>query len=63
MPRKIRQLKADLRQVGAYQVSQEGSHTSGNILLLQRLVLFYLAMMETMPNRIKKKLYANSYDK
>jgi predicted RNA binding protein YcfA (HicA-like mRNA interferase family) len=26
MPRKIRQLKADLRQVGAYQVSQEGSH-------------------------------------
>ncbi len=27
MPRKIRQLKADLRQVGAYQVSQEGSHT------------------------------------
>jgi predicted RNA binding protein YcfA (HicA-like mRNA interferase family) len=27
MPRKIRQLKADLRQVGAYQVSQEGSHS------------------------------------
>ena len=27
MPRKIRQLKAELRQVGAYQVSQEGSHT------------------------------------
>ena len=27
MPRKIRQLKADLRQVGSYQVSQEGSHT------------------------------------
>ncbi len=27
MPRKIRQLKTDLRQVGAYQVSQEGSHT------------------------------------
>ena len=27
MPRKIRQLKADLRQVGAIQVSQEGSHT------------------------------------
>ncbi len=27
MPRKIRQLKADLRKVGAYQVSQEGSHT------------------------------------
>ena len=27
MPRKIRQLKADLRKVGAYQISQEGSHT------------------------------------
>jgi predicted RNA binding protein YcfA (HicA-like mRNA interferase family) len=27
MPRKIRHLKADLRKVGAYQVSQEGSHT------------------------------------
>ena len=27
MPRKIRQLKTDLRKVGAYQVSQEGSHT------------------------------------
>ncbi len=27
MPRKIRQLKANLRQVGAYQVSQEGSHS------------------------------------
>ena len=27
MPRKIRQLKADLRKVGAYQVSQEGSHS------------------------------------
>ena len=27
MPRKIRQLKADLRKAGAYQVTQEGSHT------------------------------------
>jgi predicted RNA binding protein YcfA (HicA-like mRNA interferase family) len=27
MPRKIRQLKADLRKAGANQVSQEGSHT------------------------------------
>ena len=27
MPRKIRQLKADLQKTGAYQVSQEGSHT------------------------------------
>ena len=27
MPRKIRQLKADLRKAGAYQASQEGSHT------------------------------------
>ena len=26
MPRKIRQLKADLRRAGAFQVSQEGSH-------------------------------------
>ncbi|HEY5005792.1 MAG TPA: type II toxin-antitoxin system HicA family toxin [Ktedonobacteraceae bacterium] len=27
MPPKIRQLKATLRKAGAYQVSQEGSHT------------------------------------
>ena len=27
MPRKIRQLKADLRKAGAYLVSQSGSHT------------------------------------
>ena len=27
MPRKIRQLKVDLRSAGAYQVSQESSHT------------------------------------
>lgn len=27
MPLKIRQLKADLRKAGTYQVSQEGSHT------------------------------------
>jgi predicted RNA binding protein YcfA (HicA-like mRNA interferase family) len=27
MPRKIRQLKVDLRKAGAYQASQEGSHT------------------------------------
>jgi predicted RNA binding protein YcfA (HicA-like mRNA interferase family) len=27
MPRKIRQLKADLRQAGAVQVAQRGSHT------------------------------------
>jgi predicted RNA binding protein YcfA (HicA-like mRNA interferase family) len=28
MPRKIRQLKADLRRAGARQVAQEGSHTT-----------------------------------
>jgi predicted RNA binding protein YcfA (HicA-like mRNA interferase family) len=27
MPRKIRQLKASLQKIGAYQISQEGSHT------------------------------------
>ncbi len=27
MPRKLRQLKVDLRKAGAYLVSQEGSHT------------------------------------
>lgn len=26
MPRKLRQLKADLRQAGAYQTTQRGSH-------------------------------------
>ncbi len=27
MPRKIRQLKANLQKMGAYRISQEGSHT------------------------------------
>lgn len=27
MPRKIRQLKADLKKAEAYQITQEGSHT------------------------------------
>lgn len=27
MPQKIRQLKASIRKIGAYQISQEGSHT------------------------------------
>jgi predicted RNA binding protein YcfA (HicA-like mRNA interferase family) len=27
VPQKVRQLKASLRKAGAYQVSQEGSHT------------------------------------
>jgi len=41
MPPKIRQLKASLREAGAYQVTQEGSHTkwkrpllSSNIVIL-----------------------------
>ena len=34
MPCKIRQLKADLRKAGAFQVSQEGSHTKWNHPLL-----------------------------
>ncbi len=34
MPRKLRQLKADLRKAGAYQVSQEGSHTKWRHSLL-----------------------------
>ena len=35
MPRKIRQLKADLRKAGAYVVSQEGSHTKWKHPLVQ----------------------------
>ncbi len=34
MPRKIRQLKADLRKIGAYQVSQEGSHSKWRHILV-----------------------------
>lgn len=34
MPRKIRQLKVDLRKAGAYQISQEGSHTKWKHLLV-----------------------------
>lgn len=34
MPRKIRQLKADLRKAGASQVSQEGSHTKWRHVLV-----------------------------
>jgi predicted RNA binding protein YcfA (HicA-like mRNA interferase family) len=39
MPRKIRQLKADLRKVGAYMVSQEGSHTKWEHPLVPSKVL------------------------
>jgi hypothetical protein len=41
MPRKLRQLKADMRRAGAFQVSQEGSHAkwkhalvAGSMLIL-----------------------------
>ena len=34
MPRKIRQLKADLRKAGAYLASQEGSHAKWKHKLL-----------------------------
>ena len=34
MPRKIRQLKADLRKAGAYLASQKGSHTKWKHLLV-----------------------------
>lgn len=34
MPPKIRQLKARLRKVGAYQVSQGGSHYGEEVLAL-----------------------------
>jgi hypothetical protein len=39
MPRKIRQLKADLRKAGAYQASQEGSHTKWKHLLVPESLL------------------------
>ena len=39
MPRKIRQLKADLRSIGAYQVSQEGSHTKWKHPLVSSIML------------------------
>jgi predicted RNA binding protein YcfA (HicA-like mRNA interferase family) len=39
MPRKIRQLKADLRKAGAYQASQEGSHTKWKHLLVPESML------------------------
>ena len=39
MVRKIRQLKAALRKAGAYQVSQEGSHTKWRHPLVQTVTL------------------------
>ena len=39
MPRKILQLKADLRTIGAYQVSQEGSHTKWKHPLVSSITL------------------------
>ena len=39
MPRKIRQLKADLRKIGAQQVSQEGSHTKWKHPLVTSITL------------------------
>ncbi len=39
MPTKIRQLKASLQKAGAYQVSQEGSHTKWRHPLLPSATL------------------------
>ena len=39
MPRKLRQLKADLRRAGAFQVSQEGSHAKWKHALVPGSVL------------------------
>lgn len=39
MPRKIRQLKGDLRKAGAYLVTQEGSHTKWRHPLLPARML------------------------
>lgn len=39
MPRKIRQLKADLRKAGAFQISQEGSHTKWRHSLVSMTVI------------------------
>ena len=39
MPPKIRQLKATLRKAGAYQVSQEGSHTKWKHFLVPSTIL------------------------
>jgi predicted RNA binding protein YcfA (HicA-like mRNA interferase family) len=39
MPPKIRQLKAILRKTGAYQISQEGSHTKWKHPLLPSHIL------------------------
>lgn len=39
MPRKIRQLKSSLQKAGAYQVSQEGSHTKWKHPLLPSITV------------------------
>ena len=39
MPPKIRQLKAELRRAGAYQISQEGSHTKWKHPLVTTTIL------------------------
>ena len=39
MPRKVRQLKADLRKAGAVQISQEGSHTKWKHSLVSMTII------------------------
>lgn len=39
MPRRIRQLKADLRRVGAVQTAQEGSHTKWKHTLVPGMLI------------------------
>ncbi len=39
MPQKIRQLKAQLRKAGAYQVSQKGSHTKWKHSLVSNMLI------------------------
>jgi predicted RNA binding protein YcfA (HicA-like mRNA interferase family) len=59
MPRKIRQLKTDLRRAGAVQVSQEGSHTKWKHPFVPMVTVICLDMTETMRDLIRKKLYVN----
>ena len=54
MPRKIRQLKADLRKAGAYQASQEGSHTKWKHPLVPESLLILsgqMARCQTLPGK------------
>ncbi len=55
MPRKIRQLKAELQKAGTFQISQRGSHTKWKHPLIPLIILIISGHDNDDASRIRRK--------